>query len=165
MGIGTPVPLGLGLVWLSVGIFSWTFFEYSLHRFGFHYSAKTAGGKWIVYLFHGNHHEDPHDSTRLVMPPAVSIFVGAFIYLICRSVLTHGSSEYFFVGMVWGYLVYDYTHFAIHHFEPRTRMGKYLKRHHYLHHYDHLGSKWGVSTPLWDHVFGTYHSKKRGKDV
>jgi sterol desaturase/sphingolipid hydroxylase (fatty acid hydroxylase superfamily) len=54
-----------------------------------------------------------------------------------------------------GYLCYDYIHFATHHFRPRTRVGKFLKQHHMLHHFAEHGSRWGVSSPMWDYVFGT----------
>ena len=57
--------LGIGVM----GLVTWTLTEYSLHRFVFHYPARSRLGKWFVYLFHGNHHDDPRDKTRLVMPP------------------------------------------------------------------------------------------------
>ncbi len=53
---------------LIAGAFVWTLSEYCLHRFLFHYPAKSKLGKWLVFLFQGNHHEDPKDKTRLVMP-------------------------------------------------------------------------------------------------
>ena len=60
----------LGLLASAViGIFTWSFTEYALHRFLFHFPAKSSVGKWLVFLFHGNHHHDPKDKTRLVMPP------------------------------------------------------------------------------------------------
>lgn len=174
------LPISIGLLWLgrrdlefgliaasgtlALGVLAWTIVEYALHRFAFHYSAKSSWGQWIVYLFHGNHHDDPHDATRLVMPPTVSLALGAIIYLSCRALFPAGLSEFFFVGMIWGYLAYDYIHYGVHHFEPRSRIGKYLKRYHYLHHWDHEGSKWGVSSPLWDLVFQTYHPKRARHD-
>ena len=64
------------------GAFVWTFSEYCLHRFLFHFPAKSKLGKWLVFLFHGNHHEDPKDKTRLVMPPAGAIPIMLVLYLL-----------------------------------------------------------------------------------
>ncbi|MGB5306226.1 MAG: fatty acid hydroxylase, partial [Gammaproteobacteria bacterium] len=68
--------LGIGVL----GLFTWTLTEYCLHRFVFHYPARSRLGKWFVYLFHGNHHDDPRDKTRLVMPPAGAIPIMAALF-------------------------------------------------------------------------------------
>src|SRR4051812_50086533 len=47
------------------GLFIWTFVEYSLHRWVFHYQPKTATGKRLHFLMHGVHHDYPNDATRL----------------------------------------------------------------------------------------------------
>lgn len=47
------------------------------------------------------------------------------------------------------------THYVVHHVKPRTEMGARLRRHHYLHHFKSPDARYGVSTPLWDYVFGT----------
>ncbi|MDF2696779.1 MAG: Fatty acid hydroxylase, partial [Labilithrix sp.] len=52
-------------------------------------------------------------------------------------------------------------HYALHHFKQTTRIGKFVKRHHMLHHHaDHDGG-FGVSSPLWDVVFGTMPQVKK----
>ena len=71
--------LGL-LVSAVIGIFVWTLTEYVLHRFAFHFPARSSVGKWLVFLFHGNHHHDPKDKTRLVMPPSGSIPIMLALY-------------------------------------------------------------------------------------
>ena len=54
-----------------------------------------------------------------------------------------------------GYLIYDYIHYATHHFPMRNRAAKYLKHYHLKHHFSGEGGRYGVSSPLWDVVFGT----------
>ncbi|MHC1682716.1 MAG: sterol desaturase family protein, partial [Clostridiaceae bacterium] len=120
-----------------IGLFFWTFAEYILHRFVFHFHAKSAAGQRITFLFHGVHHAQPQCKTRLVMPPVVSIplaalFFGLF-YLILAVLLP--AANWFlpiFAGFLTGYLVYDLTHYATHHFPMRTRAAKYLKKYHML---------------------------------
>jgi len=46
-------------------------------------------------------------------------------------------------------------HYATHHFPMRSPVAKYLKRHHMMHHYKDPDTRFGVSSPLWDKVFGT----------
>jgi sterol desaturase/sphingolipid hydroxylase (fatty acid hydroxylase superfamily) len=58
-------------------------------------------------------------------------------------------------GFIAGYLFYDLTHYATHHFPMRAGMWKWLKRYHMMHHYKSPNQRYGVSSPLWDYVFGT----------
>ena len=53
------------------GLFLWTFAEYILHRFLFHFPAKNAWQERVAFLFHGIHHEQPRVKTRLVMPSSL----------------------------------------------------------------------------------------------
>ncbi len=75
-GPGFPLYIPIALL---VGVFLWTFAEYTLHRFVFHFRARTPWQERVTFLFHGIHHAQPQCKTRLVMPPAVSIPM-AFIF-------------------------------------------------------------------------------------
>ena len=57
----------------SAGCFAWTFAEYVLHRWVFHWTNDAAWGKRVHFLLHGVHHEFPNDSDRLVMPLPTSV--------------------------------------------------------------------------------------------
>ena len=144
------------IVAFAMGLLFWTLTEYAMHRYVFHFKATTKAGQYLVFLFHGIHHDDPEDPTRLVMPPVVSITLGALFYAVFASILGSITVRPFFSGFIAGYLVYDYIHFATHHFKPKTAWGRTLKENHMKHHYLKKGGKWGVSSPLWDHVFGTF---------
>lgn len=146
--------------WAAAGFFIWTLFEYVLHRFIFHWTAQSPLQERIVYLMHGLHHDDPVDPTRLVMPPAAGLFLAVILFCIFRLVLGPLIIHGFFGGFLVGYLCYDYIHYAVHHFTPRTRIGKYLKQSHMTHHYVSHNARWGVSSPIWDYVFGTVVENK-----
>lgn len=139
----------------AVGVLVWTLCEYVLHRWVFHWMEDSPRGRRIHFLLHGVHHDFPNDKDRLVMPlptsiPLGIIFYGCF-YVLCGTVL----AEPLFAGLTMGYLLYDGTHYAVHHFKQTTRVGRFIKRHHMLHHHmDHDGG-FGVSSPLWDLVFRT----------
>lgn len=144
-----------------LGVLIWTPAEYLLHRFVFHYRPHTPTGEKIVFLFHGIHHAQPQDKTRLVMPPVVSIPLALVFYFLFRGVVgsmlrSPGWVDPMFAGFGVGYLAYDLIHYATHHFAMRGRLARYLKRYHMLHHYKTPDARFGVSSPLWDFVFGTH---------
>jgi sterol desaturase/sphingolipid hydroxylase (fatty acid hydroxylase superfamily) len=149
------VPAGL-----LAGLFLWSFAEYTLHRFVFHYRPRGAWQERVVYLSHGIHHHQPQCKTRLVMPPVISIplaivFYGLFAGLIG---ILLGQSAWvapLFAGFILGYIAYDMIHYATHHFPMRWGVLKFLKRYHMQHHYKTPDQRFGVSSPLWDAVFGT----------
>jgi sterol desaturase/sphingolipid hydroxylase (fatty acid hydroxylase superfamily) len=141
------------------GILVWTLLEYVIHRYVFHYQPKTRLGRQLHFVVHGVHHDYPQDATRLVMPPAVSIPVAIVFYVL--SVLVFGRfAQTIFAGMLFGYVCYDCIHYATHHFALKGRLGLWLKQYHMRHHYqdDHAG--YGISSPLWDYVFGTTRKSK-----
>lgn len=144
-----------------IGLIIWTLTEYVLHRFVFHWTDDTAFGRRVHFLLHGVHHDFPNDKDRLVMPLPFSVPLGAIFYGAFYALLGVRVAEPLFVGLVIGYLVYDGTHYAVHHFKQHNRVGRFIKRHHMLHHHmDHDGG-FGVSSPLWDFVFRTMpHVKK-----
>ncbi len=145
----------------GAGFLLWTLAEYLLHRFVFHFYAETPFEKRLQFMIHGLHHDDATDATRLVMPPAASIafsFLFFGLFKVVFGAISHVTfMDPFFALFIAGYLCYDYIHFGVHFFKPRTRIGKFLKQSHMKHHFVSPGSRWGVSSPLWDFVFGTLH--------
>ena len=143
-----------------MGLVLWTPTEYLLHRFVFHYRPRNAWQERVTFLFHGIHHAQPQIKTRLVMPPAVSFPMAAVIYGLLYGVVgvlleAPGWVDGLTSGLLMGYLVYDITHYATHHFAMRGGVLKFLKRYHMQHHYKTPDQRFGVSSPLWDWVFGT----------
>lgn len=143
------------------GVVTWTLAEYLLHRWVFHWTNGTAWGSRVHFLLHGVHHDFPHDKDRLVMPLLTSVPLAVIFYTAFYVTLGLQAAEPFFAGFVAGYLCYDGTHYAVHHFRQTSRIGKYVKRHHMLHHHaDHEGG-FGVSSPIWDFVFRTMPTNKK----
>ena len=157
---GDAIP-GSAVVYNFIGgLFVWTLSEYLLHRFVFHYQPKTEWGKKIHFLMHGVHHDYPNDSKRLVMPPSVSIPLALLFYGFFWLVLPAGSVGVFFAGFIFGYICYDEIHYATHHAPLKGKVGLWVKHHHIRHHYLDNGRGFGVSSPLWDLVFGTMYDDK-----
>jgi len=151
-----------------VGMFSWTLFEYLAHRYLFHYEATSTLGKRIVYIFHGTHHEFPRDKERLFMPPVPSVvfasIVFAILFMLFKVLAGSGEPTFvFFPGFLIGYLIYVSMHYAIHRYPPPKRF-KALWRNHHLHHYKYPDYGFGVSSILWDKIFGTEPKRDQKRD-
>ena len=142
------------------GLFIWTLTEYLLHRFVFHYAPRSQWGKKIHFLMHGVHHDYPNDSKRLVMPPSVSIPLATLFFVVFTILLPGPFVGPFFAGFIFGYICYDEIHYATHHAPMKGKVGLFLKHHHVRHHYLDNGRGFGVSTPIWDYVFGTMYDVK-----
>ncbi len=141
------------------GIGIWTLTEYWLHRLVFHWEPDNAFGRRMHFIIHGVHHDHPNDRMRLVMPPSVSIPLAALFFLAFR--LIFGDAAFpIFGGFILGYLVYDYTHYYVHHAVPKTKLGKQLREQHMRHHFQDHRFGYGVSSPVWDVVFQTLPRKR-----
>ena len=156
-GPNAALRLPLGLV---IGLFLWTWVEYTLHRFLFHFAPRAPWQERVSFLFHGVHHAQPMSKTRLVMPPAVSIPLAAacyaVLYLVVRVILRAPLwVSPLFAGLLLGYLTYDMLHYATHHFRLRWSALRAIRRHHLYHHTQTPDMRFGVSSPLWDIVFRT----------
>lgn len=150
-GVAAAAMVGL----IVAGVLLWTLAEYLLHRYLFHYLGPRLWQRRMHFVIHGVHHDFPQDTDRLVMPLGASIPLGVLFYFGFRALLGPVLVDPLFVGYGLGYLAYDGTHYAIHHFRMSSRVGKWIKRHHMIHHHTGANARWGVSSPLWDWVFGT----------
>jgi len=145
----------------ALGLFVWTIVEYVMHRFVFHYAPPDKPWAMRVhFIFHGVHHDYPSDAKRLVLPPSVSIPLALIFYFLFKAILPPNYIWGFFPGFILGYLIYDISHYAIHHFNFKGSIWKKIKQHHMLHHYQDPDKGYGVSSPLWDKVFGSDFTKK-----
>lgn len=138
-----------------MGLLFWSLTEYFLHRVIFHFEPKSNFGKKIHFIFHGVHHDYPNDAKRLVMPPSVSIPLATGFYFLFSVFLATKFLYSFFAAFITGYLIYDMTHYALHHSKLKGRYMKKLKKHHMLHHYTDDTKGFGVSSSLWDKIFGS----------
>jgi sterol desaturase/sphingolipid hydroxylase (fatty acid hydroxylase superfamily) len=149
------------LTLILLGLAVWTIAEYTLHRFIFHYEPKSKFGEKIHFIFHGVHHDYPSDSRRLVMPPSVSIPLAVLFYFLFEALLGNDLVSPFFIGFILGYLFYDLSHYAVHHFAIKNKFFLTLKKHHMRHHFQDSTKGYGVSSPVWDDVMNTNFEKTR----
>ncbi|MGH9186578.1 MAG: sterol desaturase family protein [Acidimicrobiales bacterium] len=128
-----------------VGWFAWTLGEYVMHRVVMH----AMRGRGIASREHLNHHAD-RDS---ILEKWALAWSGI---LIVGTLLGVGVHPVFGIGWVFGYGFYDLQHYRAHKRAPRTRYQRWLRRHHFHHHFGRPVVNHGVTLPLWDVVFRTY---------
>jgi sterol desaturase/sphingolipid hydroxylase (fatty acid hydroxylase superfamily) len=149
------VSVGVALALILGGYALWTLFEYWLHRLVFHFEPEQGVGARLHWIIHGVHHDHPNDPLRLVMPPAVSVPLGALVFGVLYAIFGHRYAPALAAGFFSGYLIYDTTHYYLHHFRPRGRMGRMLRERHMRHHFQDETCGFGISAPYWDDVFRT----------
>ena len=155
LGSGQAAAYALG------GWFFWTLTEYWMHRVVFHFEPEDGLGARLHWLIHGVHHDHPNDPLRLVMPPSVSIPLALGFWVLFAAVLGVDASLPFTSGFLAGYLIYDMTHYHIHHHHPRTSAGRRLRELHMRHHFQDDTRGFGVSAPFWDVAFRTAPRSRR----
>jgi sterol desaturase/sphingolipid hydroxylase (fatty acid hydroxylase superfamily) len=136
--------------YILLGVIAWTLVEYLIHRFLFHIKPSK-----LQYTIHGVHHEYPRDKERLMMPPLPGTILVAFFY--CFWWLIAGSllAPVLMGGFLLGYLFYTFIHYMVHAHKP-VKPFTFFWAHHLKHHNPQFEDKaYGVSSPLWDWVFGT----------
>jgi sterol desaturase/sphingolipid hydroxylase (fatty acid hydroxylase superfamily) len=145
------------VLFISCGILSWMLIEYALHRFVFHYRARSLLGKKLLYAAHLSHHENPRATSRLFSGLVISLPIAtAYLLLAWLATGSVRAAAYLFTGLVAGYCCYEWLHFQAHHRRPRLRLFRYLRRYHLLHHHQTPEQRFGVTSPLFDVLLGTF---------
>ena len=147
----------IGLFFLGLIAFTWV--EYMVHRYVFHMKTYTAVRAKLQYTIHGVHHEYPKDKDRLAMPPLLSVTIATVLLLLFRLVM--GDFAFAFLpGFIVGYAAYLAIHYMVHAFAPPKNFLKLLWINHGIHHYKDGDLIYGVSSPLWDYIYGTMKERK-----
>jgi len=155
----TSLSAGTTIGLFLLGMIAFTWVEYVVHRYVFHMKTYSAFRTKFQYIVHGVHHEYPKDKDRLAMPPLLSVTISTILLLLFRLVM--GDFTFAFLpGFIVGYAAYLGVHYMVHAFAPPKNFFKFLWVNHGTHHYKNGEMIYGVSSPLWDYVYGTMREKK-----
>ena len=144
---------------LTIGLVSWSLFEYVMHRFVFHYDARSRLGRKFLYHAHVAHHENPVAKSQITSSLIMCLPIGAAYWLLAW--VATGSAvtaSWLFIGLAAGFFSYKWVHFQCHHRRSRLRLLRYLRHYHLLHHHKTPELRFGVTSPLFDLVFGTFRA-------
>ncbi len=141
------------LLLFLIGVIFWPVLEYSLHRLLGH----DYPGKNIFYKEHTTHHAKPFYFAPGIYKVMAAIIVcailTALLWLITSKLL---ASFIFIAGFISMYLFYEWTHYSIHAFPPKTSYGMWVRKHHLAHHFHSPKKNFGVTQTWFDHVFKTH---------
>lgn len=154
--LGGLSPLAFAPLYVA-GLFIWTLLEYLMHRFLFHIDDWLPDHPLFLtlhFLLHGVHHYLPMDGLRLVMPPALLVILATPFYKLAHALFSYHTAQAVFAGGFMGYIMYDVTHYSLHHIRLPQYL-KELKTYHLDHHYKNYELGFGVTSKFWDKVFGT----------
>ena len=142
------------LVAAASGLLVWTFLEYLVH------GILSHRFRTFVTPLHGSHHKEPRAVFTSVAAwgPLAALIMVASTFALGR---IHGLC--FGLGVLAGFLHYEWFHWRIHFREPRTPRERLLRAHHLAHHFRDGRNYHGVTTRFWDRVFGTL-SEDRATD-
>jgi hypothetical protein len=97
---------------------------------------------------HRRHHAEIDVPVRSVATWSGAAIVGAALAWWAHPVVA--------LGWLAGHGAYDTVHRSIHARAPRGRYGRLVRRQHLDHHFGGAGRNFGVTSPVWDVVLGTY---------
>lgn len=134
-----------------LGVLAWTLLEYLIHRFGGHVLRWNTPFR----REHLRHHRErlyfagPLDKLRM------AVAVSALLAVVAVPVAGALVGGVFVASVVGSYLVYEVIHRDLHVRAPRGAYGRWARAHHLSHHHVDPTMNHGVTSPLWDWVFGT----------
>ncbi len=151
-GVSTFAGGWLGcLLAVLLGVLSWGLIEYSFHRWFFHLKGSPA------YVSHLRHHEEPGE--LIAMPWFLTTMIGLLLWLLLHLLLPASPASFFVSTLTAGYVFYGLLHHVFHHMDINVMPGKLMRRawsYHKIHH-ALPATNFGVTTSLWDRLFGTHY--------
>lgn len=137
---------------LLVGWFIFTLIEYMVHAWLFHI------GRNILVEGHARHHRKPARYDNL--PFFAASLINTALFFIYNLFIDTPLALLAASASLAGYGLYIMYHFLMHRIDFKNPCGKYMQRFHYVHHMRPKKNH-GVTTPIWDVIFGTYEPLKK----
>jgi sterol desaturase/sphingolipid hydroxylase (fatty acid hydroxylase superfamily) len=132
----------------ATGIFSVSLCEYTLHRWGFHSSRNLAQAGHMMH----------HDSPKALIGFPWFLTAGFWwsVAYVAVNQLQIPFVLSFMAAFITGYSAYGVVHHVLHHHNMGSRWIRKLRIHHKIHH-RFSDVNFGVTSRIWDRVFGTMY--------
>jgi sterol desaturase/sphingolipid hydroxylase (fatty acid hydroxylase superfamily) len=145
---------------LFLGILSWSLTEYFLHRYMGHVVKRG-----LFYREHAKHHYVKDYFAPAYYKVRAALIVILITFTILQFFITRMNAFMFSLSYVGMYLTYERIHYLLHLKGPKNWYLSKMAIHHFSHHFDNDQRNHGVTSTLWDHLFGTYHNHQRRVEV
>lgn len=137
------------------GAGTWTLAEHLIHH---NLGHRYTRGK---YNFFAQEHVRHHATTSYFAPSykkaAAAAATTAAVGPVARLALGPRRGMAFTAGLVGMYVAYEVLHRRAHTHPPTNAYGRWMRKHHFYHHFHDPKVNHGVSAPWFDHLFGTHH--------
>ena len=146
-----------GLILLGALLFYLS--EYGMHRFAFHAPPLSWPlARKLQHRLHYDHHVEPGRLDLLFLPIWFLVPNLAVATALMALIFGAGASA----SALLAILHYEWVHYVAHiPYQPKTRLGRWIKQYHLRHHFISEKHWFGVSNPSLDGLFGTF----RGPDA
>lgn len=158
---GGPSPTAAAAL-VCGGLLSWGLVEYAIHRWVLHRETRFDDARLPGNHTHLAHHADPSALDRLNVQLSESLPVcAAYCLLAWAATGSWQGMTFLYDGLMFGYFFYEYLDYQAHHGAARGAVVRYYRRYHLLHHHCDAEARFGVTSPLFDLIFGTYRVERR----
>ena len=136
---------------IGLGILTWSLAEYFIHRFLGHVTTKNFFG-----VEHTAHHSRGNYFAPWWKKAVTAVLVVAAMGPVAVLLTSWASGLAYTFGFVGFYLSYEVLHRLEHVWRGVGPYARWARRHHFHHHFHNPKMNHGVTSPIWDLVFGTY---------
>lgn len=137
---------------LLAGTVSWSLAEWGFHNFvGHKLRGRTSGSRE-----HLRHHAEREYFAPASWKAKQAVLFAALTAPIAALLVGPVAGVAWTTGFYAAYLGYELVHRRLHTHAPPNRYGRFLRLHHFGHHFRHPNQNHGVTSALWDVVFRTY---------
>jgi sterol desaturase/sphingolipid hydroxylase (fatty acid hydroxylase superfamily) len=140
------------IVAVAAGVLTWTLLEYIIHRWMGHHRRFKRTPFAVEHIRH-------HIEGNYFAPTWKKAIFGTLVAVVLSvpAILIAGAVGITYVtALMTFYFMYELLHRREHTHAGIGPYGRWVRRHHFHHHFVDGRVNHGVTTPLWDHVFRTY---------
>jgi 4-hydroxysphinganine ceramide fatty acyl 2-hydroxylase len=140
------------VIFFVLGMFGWSFGEYAMHNWRGH----LGKGRNDFSREHLAHHRDVTYFAATAKKALVAAFAMVLIAPLAIVIIGFWGGSWFSLGFISFYVYYEVLHRRTHTHAPWNAYARWARKHHMFHHFGSAKMNHGVTTPIWDVVFGTY---------
>lgn len=155
MTIQAVIGIGSAVV---AGVATWSLAEYLLHRFLGHDKRTWPNPFATEHIRHHSQGDYFAPGYKKALAAAATLALVLPLAMALAGVALGGLYSGSFVAM---YLTYEWFHYRAHTHAGLNAYGRFLRRHHFYHHFGNPKANHGVTSPLWDWLFGTLEPADR----
>ncbi len=135
-----------------LGALTWSLLEYLIHRFLGHLPQLRPNP---FATEHVRHHSEGDYFAPTWKKVSVAVVLTALLAVPATRLAGVGPGLAFLAGLMGLYAMYEILHRRAHTHAGRGTYGRWVRLHHFAHHYSDARFNHGVTSPLWDVVFRT----------